>query len=534
MQSSGKARERTLILFLILSALAALSALTPSLSQAATPRYYNMGNPIVQDIWVDPVNGINRNSGADRTHAVKTLEEAWNRIPTETTLTTTGYRIRLVAGQYPESSIPLFMQRKYGTFKYPVIIEAADGNLSAHLHGYFNMSDVRYVYLIGLDFITDPGYGGGGNVLHLEKGNHILVRKCRLNGNDGTVNQPQETIKANQCRYLYMEDSDISGGLLFSLDYVAVQYGHIQGCRIHDSGDDCLLIKGGTANLRIEANEIYNAGVMGFAAGQATGMEYMVPPWIHYEVYNIKFINNIVHDTQNVGVGLRGGYNVLIAYNTFYRVGINQESGAPLASFAFGTRMCDGHTETCQELHNLGAWGSLSEPMDCIPNRNVLVYNNIFMNPPKRFTLYEHFEVLAPRSMPADTNIPSPARADQGLRIRGNIIWNGPADFPLGVGGPDRGCRPSNPTCNETQIRADNAINTLKPGLANPVTGDFHPATGSNLFSATTFAIPSFVSTDRPQPPLPPVWQLENTVSMDKEAKKRTSTSPPGALILPH
>jgi hypothetical protein len=40
-------------------------------------------------------------------------------------------------------------------------------------------------------------------------------------------------------------------------------------------------------------------------------------------------------------------------------------------------------------------------------------------------------------------------RADDGLVMRGNVVLNGDADMPLGVGG---GCPPTNPTCNPTQV----------------------------------------------------------------------------------
>ena len=27
--------------------------------------------------------------------------------------------------------------------------------------------------------------------------------------------------------------------------------------------------------------------------------EYMTSPWLHYEAYDIKFVNNVIHDTDS-------------------------------------------------------------------------------------------------------------------------------------------------------------------------------------------------------------------------------------------
>lgn len=46
----------------------------------------------------------------------------------------------------------------------------------------------------------------------------------------------------------------------------------------------------------------------------------------------------------------------------------------------------------------------------------------------------------------------------------GNLVWNGGTEMPLGVGGD--ACAPSNPTCSEVQLLAQNAFNAIDPQLA--------------------------------------------------------------------
>ena len=53
-------------------------------------------------------------------------------------------------------------------------------------------------------------------------------------------------------------------------------------------------------------------------------------------------------------------------------------------------------------------------------------------------------------------------------------IYNDPSSSNVGVG-DDSGCQPSNPTCNLTQLNADNAIGSVVPEMINPAAGDFRP-----------------------------------------------------------
>ena len=496
---------------------------------------YDIGSPTLRDEWVNPSGGNDGNSGNSRAQALRSVAEAWNRVPAGITLTA-GYRILLVAGDYPESNLPPsgWMASRIGSYQFPIILQAADGAHSARLHGYVNIYDCHYLYLLNLDFMTDLGYGGGGDVVHVASSDHILIRGSKLDGFDGHVRAPQETLKVNQAQFVYVEDSEIAGAFWFPLDFVAVQYGNILNNIIHDSGDDCAVLKGGTAYFRIEGNEIYDCTVIGFSAGQGTGFEYMVSPWLHYEAYDLKFVNNVVHDTQNAGMAVLGGYNILMAYNTLYRIGIDNTVGAALLLVGRGSRGCDGNAAACRSRCDAGGWGpvSVGDDGEWIPNRNVYVYSNIFYNPAPARTMWSHFGIFGPTNPPAYANVPSPALADDNLRIRGNIVWNGPLDLPLGAGDSDEGCQASNPTCNPRQLVADNTINVLKPGLLDPAHGNFRPCLGSTTFRVATYAIPNFSWDDAPTTPRAPPGNLSNSVSIDRDSNTRASTGPPGAYAL--
>ena len=418
------------------------------------------GAPAFNQIWVDPAAGNDGSSGASRAVAVRTLSEAWRRVPINVNLTT-GFQINLTSGTYPESAVPIYWESRHGTQSAPVILKAIDGVGTARLPN-MNVYDCRHLYILGLDISS-----GGGDVLHLDSCSTVLLRDTTIRGLGEIASYavPQETLKVNQSQYIYVEHCDISGAWDNAVDFVSVQYGHVVGSRIHRSGDWAMYAKGGSASLIVAGNEFYDAGTGGFTAGQGTGFEFMVAPWLQYEAYDIQFINNVVHDTQGAGFGVNGGSNILMARNTLYRVG----SRSHVIEVGFGSRSCDGNQAACRAYLAQGGWGTAvvggDEP---IPNRDVFIYDNVVYNPDGYVSQWQQFAVAMPRTPSVGSNIPTPARADTNLQIRGNWIWNGAADHPLGI----------EQTALAADVLAGNSINTVRPVLADPARGDYSLAAG--------------------------------------------------------
>ncbi|MFZ5820854.1 MAG: right-handed parallel beta-helix repeat-containing protein, partial [Chloroflexota bacterium] len=398
---------------------------------------YDTGNPVLRDVWVDPVHGDDGNDGTTPATALRTLTAAWEGIPSDVTLVQ-GVRINLQPGTYTEDMIPLWWSSRHGTFSAPIWIRGnASSRAQVILQASLSIYDTDYLYLENLSVVF------GGDVFHCELCDHILLRNLVL---DGGARQAQEVVKVNQSQYFYIENSDIHGAWNVSVDLVAVQHGHMLGNRIHDAGDWCAYFKGGSAYLRVEANLIYDCDTGGFTAGQGTGFQYMVAPWIQYEAYDIKVVNNIIHDTDGAGLGVNGGYNILLAYNTLYRVG----SRSHVIEVVYGGRGCAGAPgdpgrELCQQYLNQGGWGTTeADNAIHIPDRGVYIYNNIVYNPAGFQSQWSHFAIMDARSNPASSNIPT-ATTDAELRIRGNVIWNGSASMPLGVEDNADACIDSDP-----------------------------------------------------------------------------------------
>jgi hypothetical protein len=387
----------------------------------------------------------------------------------------------LQPGTYDANVLPSYMEHRWGTATAPVIIEAAGGRGTAFLGGDLNVFDTRHLYLLGLNIERS------GDALHCERCSYLLVRNSRLDGRGGA----HETLKVNQSDHIYVEDSEISGAWDNAIDFVAVAEGHLTGNDVHDAEDWCAYVKGGSSAIRVEGNEIHGCGTGGFTAGQGTGFEFMVPPWLHYEAYGIVAMNNVVHDTEGAGLGVNGGYNVTYAYNTLYRVG----SRSHTVEFVHGGRGCDGDTAKCAAHRALGGWGSTGSEGQFIPSRHVSFVNNVVYNPAGFVSRWQHFQVAGPLTPPSGTGAPSPSRADDDLRITGNVIFNGGRDMPLGF---DEGCADSNPTCNETLVLATNSVNTVEPTLVNPAGGRWEPAADSPLRDAAGVAVPAWNWSDAP------------------------------------
>ncbi len=473
---------------------------------------YDLGSPVLTDLWVDPLAGNDGDTGATRDHALRTVVEAWGRVPRGTTLSGTGYRLMLVRGRYPGEIVPLYWEERLGTRTCPVMIVSADGPGAAVLPN-LELAASSYVYLMGLRIEA-----AGGDAVHVQTSHHVLVRDTTIVGlgNVQDYQGPQEALKVNQCQYVYLEDSDVSGAWDNAVDFVGVQYGHVVRNRIHRSVSWCIYLKGGSAHFLVEGNEIFDGGEGGFAMGQGTGFEFMVSPWLHYESYDLRFVNNVVHDIYGAGIAANGAYDALFAFNTLYRVG--QRSHA--IEVLHGGRTCDGDVARCSALLAAGGWGTTrvggDEPIPC---RNVYILNNVVYNPSGYQTQWQHFTIAGPRTPSTGSNIPSPSRVDDNLLIRGNLIWNGPADHPVGVGDPDL----------EARLLAENTINTVEPQLVDPAHGDFRPVAGGSVDVATTQPLPSFPGADLSSPPLAPAGPLANSVPLDRAGVSRGTNPPPGA-----
>jgi hypothetical protein len=439
---------------------------------------YDIGTVTVTDLWVDPAGGSDAAAGTTRATALRTLDAAWRLIPQATTLAT-GVRIRILPGTIAEGDAPNYWEDRWGTATAPVIVEAEDGPGTAHLPP-INAYGLRYAYFldIGIENPNDP--------FHCERCDHLLLRDVTLHGSDA-----HETLKVNQSTSVYVEGSTIGGADDNAIDFVAVRGGHIRANTVGPAGDWCSYAKGGSAQLIVQANHFKNCGTGGFVAGQGTGLQFMEAPFTHYEAYGIAVLDNLFTDMEGAGVGVNGGFQVLVAHNTMYKVG----SRGHAMEVAYGRRSCDGQPgdegrERCQQLLDGGAWGTTrvddGDNFVRIPNRHVYFYNNLVLDPGTEPGADEHVHLDDPYSGTAqDGSGLGAVVADDDVRFAGNVLayTNGGSTVSGFSGAAD------------TAFFSDNTVNTTTPTLADPDHGDFHP-TGTPLPAGA--AIPAFGAWDVP------------------------------------
>ncbi len=426
----------------------------PPAPGGTSPRFQVTAAPLTE-LWVDPVGGSDTSTGASRGTALRTLAEAWRRIPSSRMLTT-GVRVQITAGDLPESAIPNYLEHRWGTAAAPVVFNSVDGVGRARLLGDLNVFDTRHLYLTGIA-IDSPG-----DSFHCERCDHLLLRQVSMDSNGGW-----ETVKVNQSTNVFIEDSVLTGAGDNVVDFVAVHTGHIVGTVISDSGDWCAYVKGGSSRIVVDSNEIHDCGNGGFVAGQGTGFEFMTAPWLRHEAYDVVVTNNVVHHTDGAALGVNGAAGVLIAHNTAYRTG----SRSHALEVYLGARSCDGDTAGCVANRTLGGWGGPGLDGQWIPNDTVSFLNNLIVNPLGAASPWGQVAVQGSADAPSGSGVPAGRNADDGLRIGGNVFANGDNSMSV-IDGP--GC--NRPSCNDALLRSTNVFIAPNGLLVAPDAGDWQPS----------------------------------------------------------
>lgn len=514
----------------------------PTLAQSLDPRAWDIGEPgPFVEVYVSPT-GNDANDGRTRQTPLRSLSTAWNRM-TDTLLANSGYRINLMNGDHTcdlPNCVPVLEQTIPTTRQHPIIIRAVDGPGSATVVGGLTLRNASNVYLMDFSIRSIPGQEPPSEVLlGMFSGQNILLRNLRLIAPDPTQYPENDDVDASigilNVTNIHLEQCQLQGQSENGVVVVGSQHVELLKNDIRGTEEWGIMAFAGTAYFKAEANIIRDCG-RGITLGAASIPSLMTTPWIHYEIYDARVVNNLLHDITGVPLSVAGGYNVLIAWNTLYRVATDETKAAPLFQAVHGIRSCEGDS-LCDDYRVLGGWGpdSTGDEEAPIPNRNVYLYNNVFHNPLPSRTLVSHFAVDAPIPTTEGTNLPNPSRADQNVRIKGNAIWNGGDGqhgilMMVSVDGREPGCDPQNIDCNEIQLKQDNTINAFAPELVDPANGNYAPKPGGNLIGARTFIAADFSWADAPTNPPVPSGSVSTVIPLDFSGGNRPAANSPGAF----
>lgn len=420
---------------LLLTAALLLGIALPAPALADTDQLPSLAPAGARTLVVDIRRGSDRNPGT-AARPLRTVAAAWRRIPQGVELSR-PVRVLVRPGRYGARALPNYWESRWGTSSAPIVVRAASGRGTVSF-GAVNLYDLRWVAFSGISF------SDRFDLFHCELCRHVRLDRSRL---VGSSRQLHENVKVNQSQHIGITNSFISGADDNAVDFVAVQYARVTGNTIERAGDWCAYAKGGSAFVTFARNRVRRCGTGGFTAGQGTGFQFMTAPFIRYEAYGIEVLDNRFTDIEGAGVGVNGGFDVLVARNRMWNVG----SRSHWIEVGYGGRSCDGAPgdegrSLCSSNLEAGGWGTTRVDDGTnyvrIPNRHVWILGNVIDNPARQGD--QLFSVAEPFSGPSQEGSGlGDVRADDDLHIAGNLIAGRGLPVGADVGeGNELGARP--------------------------------------------------------------------------------------------
>lgn len=157
---------------------------------------------------------------------------------------------------------------------------------------------------------TGIQFGGAGTPLYKSPSRNIVIEDNIVyeGGNDG--------IKIHQADNVHIIGNTVRNSGDDNIDFVAVNNSVIAGNDVGDShGISSILVKGGSTDVRIEANNVHGARVDGIVIGGYTGNQFTRPGYDEFEAHRVTAINNHVHDVGKRDINILGGNEILVTGN---------------------------------------------------------------------------------------------------------------------------------------------------------------------------------------------------------------------------
>ena len=196
--------------------------------------------------------------------------------------------------------------------------------------GAVNLFDLRWVAFSGITF------SDRFDLFHCESCRHVLLTKSRLAGSPDAAarehqDQPVPPHRHHRQRRLGAGDN--------AIDFVAVQYARVTGNVIERAGDWCIYAKGGSAFVTVAEQpdpRLRNGRLHGRPGHRLPVHDRAVHPLRGLRHPACSTTRS--RDIEGAGVGVNGGYNVVVARNRMWNVG----SRSHWIEVGYGSRSCDG------------------------------------------------------------------------------------------------------------------------------------------------------------------------------------------------
>ncbi|MBO9563927.1 MAG: DUF5123 domain-containing protein [Niastella sp.] len=183
-------------------------------------------------------------------------------------------------------------------------------------------SDIAYLHIEGFVFIrqTDNGLNIDDGGTYDSPAHHIVFRHCAFRdmaakgNNDLLKLSGVDNFTLQQCTFL----NGSAGGS--GIDMVGCHDGLITQCRFENMGSNAVQAKGGSSNIRIEANTFKNAGSRSINLGGGTGLPFFRPANATVEATRLKVYSNLFIGSD-VPVAFVGCTDSEVINNTIYKPG---------------------------------------------------------------------------------------------------------------------------------------------------------------------------------------------------------------------
>lgn len=410
-------------------------------------------------IWLDPRNGSDTANGSEPSRAVGSFARAW-QLAMQVREDGKAQAVNILPGIVPT---PHWLE---GNALARSVWRAVEPG-SVVLSGGLDLARAS-----GLTFENVIIWAGGDhpnhndNVLHLADSRDVRLYKCTLHGYRPGA---KEIIKANQVDGLTIEECQLSESVQTGIDLMVCRNVQVLNNNIFNCDTWGIYAKGGSSLVSIINNQIQNCG-FGISAGEGSGLGFLgkFPAFMKYECYGFTARGNQLTNIPGHGLGVQGAFNSLFADNQLENVAYG-EAGYGLFYAGFGNRVWFGEPDLAAQVQaNLrnGAWGSPNPNEHIpIPARHSWFYNNRARN--QQPTKYGHFVIHGTPERAGYFTLNEKTkrlRVDADLRIKGNVIWDGGAEHPLGMESQAwtpagyHGAQPNNKSANETLIRKQNTF----------------------------------------------------------------------------
>jgi len=245
-----------------------------------------------------------------------------------------GDTILIHGGMYPGG---IYIENLQGTADAWIHIRAVEGDTVIFQGGTnaWQLTDAAYLHIHGIIF-----QGQSGNGVNFDDGgtydspaHHILFESCvfrdmAASGNNDLLKlSGVDSFEIRHCLFL----NGAAGGS--GIDMVGCHDGAIRNSVFEDLGSNAIQAKGGSRNIRIQANTFRNGGARAVNLGGSTGLAFFRPIDAPYEAADLKVYSNIFMGSQ-APIAFVGATGTEVVNNTIFLPGkwvlrILQESVDP-------------------------------------------------------------------------------------------------------------------------------------------------------------------------------------------------------------